>query len=176
MKNRVLWLFWQYKSYFAWPAVIALVILAAAPMAYSRYYQPLAQTVNGLEDDVLDLNRVIRANKLSPPKPVKPIAWQHAKDFPSTLAKLIALAGTQRIDLQSGDYQVQRETDGKLARFTLTFPMNTNYLNLRHFMEQARAQTPGLRIENVQIDRERIEIPQLKVQLRLSLLTLEDGQ
>jgi hypothetical protein len=68
------------------------------------------------------------------------------------------------------DYKSQPEADGKLMRYSMQFPANATYLQLRRFLIELQA-SPGVRIENLNIQRQQIADDRLAIQIQLSYLT-----
>lgn len=90
--------------------------------------------------------------------------------FPDALGKLALAAQAAGLGFDEGSYQVARLAQGKVVRYEITLPLQGSYAQVRAFLDGAVAAVPALVIENVQLQRHKVDDPALDARLRLAVL------
>lgn len=83
-----------------------------------------------------------------------------------SLFEILSQNGLER---KHATYRREAEVKGKLRRLTISIALSGSYAGLREAMRKI-ANQPMVRIENVTIEREKIDSPVVNVDLRVSLL------
>lgn len=83
-----------------------------------------------------------------------------------TLFEILAQNGMER---KQATYRREAEVKGKLRRVTISMAMSGSYAGLREAMRKI-ADQPMVRIESVAIERDKIDSPDVNVDMRVSLL------
>lgn len=90
--------------------------------------------------------------------------------FPDALGKLALAAQEAGLAFDEGSYQVARLAQGKVVRYEITLPLQGSYAQVRAFLDRAAAAVPALVIENVQLQRHKVDDAALDARVRLAIL------
>jgi len=86
------------------------------------------------------------------------------------LGRLEAIATTQGLALEAGDYQLVRDDRLRLQRYQVTLPLRGSYSQVRPFLHEALKAVPTAVLESVTIKRDRVDSPKVEAQVRLVIL------
>ncbi|KVO04807.1 hypothetical protein WK05_03615 [Burkholderia ubonensis] len=151
------------------PGLLAGGLVCGLLGAHALHLQP--------EGERLDAERAARAQELAAlPKPgaktrdggmtLQEVQQLRSSEQAYSVFQILAQHGMER---KHATYRREVEAKGKLRRLTIGIAMTGTYAGLREAM-RAIANQPMARIESVSIERERIDSPNVNVELRVSLL------
>lgn len=160
-----------------WPGVLGTGLLVFAATLYLSALRPAASYLDGLRTNVETRQReALRtdATNRDGQTPASQLARFH-KAFPTPaslpdwLERIFAVAGNQGIGLDEGDYKVIPDAAGRMVRVQITFPVKSNYPQIRKFISQLKAEIPVVALEHIQFQRQKVADPNVEAQIRLVL-------
>lgn len=89
--------------------------------------------------------------------------------FPDTLGVLARAAQDAGLAFDEGSYQVARQAQGTVVRYEITMPLHGTYPQLRGFLSALATALPGLAVDNVQLQRRKLDEAALDARLRLAI-------
>lgn len=92
---------------------------------------------------------------------------------PDLLGRIYDTAARHGVTLSQGEYRAKRETGSLLTRYQITLPVNGHYLKVRDFLGDSLRQNPFLALDNVTVQRARINDPVVEARILLTLYLLE---
>jgi len=159
-----------------WPGVVGLGLLVCGASFYVSGFRPAETYQESLRMDVearqLELNRPDGGREALTPAAQ---LVQFHKTFPDVasqpdwLEKIFSVASSQGIELEQGDYKLTRNVEGRIVRLRITFPLKSNYPQIRKFIAQLKAEIPVLALEHIQFERQKVADPNVEVRLQLVL-------
>jgi len=166
-------IFWYLRLIPKYSGILGIAGLALLGFALILYTQDLKPYLNDLNEREAALERKFQQLR----NPVTPVSTSEAlpklnqsDTFTFFLRRLNDLAANNKVTITQVDYKSQPEADGKLMRYSMQFPANASYLQLRRFLLELQA-SPGVRIEALNLQRQQISDDRLAVQIQLSYLT-----
>lgn len=89
-------------------------------------------------------------------------------DLPGELKRLNELARASRLELQQGEYRLEKRGPG-LAAYHVTLPIRGTYPEMREFLGAALKSMPAASIDALSFERRKVAETQLAAQLRLTV-------
>ncbi len=83
--------------------------------------------------------------------------------------KVYALAAEEHIALSRGDYALGIDPKTHLARYQILLPVHGSYPQLRRFLHALLGQLPAVVVEDVELQRKRIDETDLSGRIRMTL-------
>jgi hypothetical protein len=96
-------------------------------------------------------------------------------DAPELLQRLHRSAQANGLTLERGDYRPLPDPGGKLTRYQILLPTRGSYQELRGFLAQAGREIPGLSLDGIGFQRDKIGDGALKAQLKFTLFLSVQG-
>lgn len=159
-----------------WPGVLGLGLLVFAGSFYVSGFRPAEARLDSLQMTIesrqRELERPDAAHELLTPEAQLVQfhkALPDAASQPDWLEKIFAIAGKQGIEIEQGDYKRVPSLEGRIVRLHITFPLKSNYPQIRRFIAQLKAEIPVLAIEQVQFERQKVADANLDARLQLVL-------
>lgn len=90
-------------------------------------------------------------------------------DLLQCLERIYAVAASEQLTLQHGEYSGAEIPDARLVRYRLVLPLQGGYLQIRHFISAATAAVPGLVLDDLSLQRHNVGDAQLAARVQLSL-------
>lgn len=169
-KAQIIWYLRLIPRYSGILGIAGIALLGFALMLYTQdlkpYQRDLLEREAVLEHKFQQLRVPIVANLESDALP----KLNRSDTFTFFLRKLNELAARNKVVITQVDYKTLPEADGKLMRYSMQFPANANYLELRRFLLELQA-SPGVRVESLNLQRQQISDDKLAIQIQLSYLT-----
>jgi Tfp pilus assembly protein PilO len=145
-----------------WPGVVGLSLLAFAAAFYFSTIRPGQMRLEQLRGDIVALEQQ-RAHAASD----EPTSNRERLDafyafFPPAartadlLDKIFAAADKQALNLEQGDYRLQRDNVGGITRYDVILPVRGSYPQVRKFVAAALAQLPNLSLDSIQFERQKV--------------------
>jgi hypothetical protein len=88
--------------------------------------------------------------------------------LPDQLERLYGLARQAKLDLQQGEYRLERQGEGMLS-YRITLPTRGAYSQIRAFVGATLREMPTVSIDALRFERKRAGDPQLDAQVRLTM-------
>jgi hypothetical protein len=98
-----------------------------------------------------------------------------AASLTDELERVHALGRRAGLDLEQGEYRLERPAYGLLA-YRVTFPVHGAYAQLRSFVASLLASMPTASLDGLRFERKRAADAQLDAQIRLTLHLRPDGE
>ncbi len=92
-----------------------------------------------------------------------------ARRSADVLGRVLALAAKQGLDLQSGEYRLERQPDDRIQRYRITLPVQGSYAQVRRFVDAALLELPALALDDIEFHRVSADATVLDAQLRFTL-------
>lgn len=170
------------RQYWPWViAVIGLVLAAAAWLAYRDIGQDTARQVKQLELARLHsliAERQQRAGKpLSQAERVSGFYQQLIQEqaYPQVLDFIYQAAAKESLQLDAGEYVLDKLVSGQLMIYRVRFPVQGEYGAVRRFINSVLATYPTISLDDAKLKREAVADAELEAELQFSLLLRPDG-
>jgi hypothetical protein len=169
-KAQVIWYLRLIPRYSGILGIAGIALLGFALMLYTQDFKPYQQDLTEREAVLERKSQQLRVPAvMTVDSDALPKLNRH-DTFTFFLRRLNELAAKNKVVITQVDYKTQPEADGKLQRYSMQFPANANYLELRRFLLELQA-SPGVRIESLNLQRQQISDDKLAIQIQLSYLT-----
>ena len=159
-----------------WPGVIGLGLLAFAAMIAVSALLPLQSEVARLRDAADALQRRVGGGDRAGARPQaqEQLATFYAffpppETSPDWLGRIHAIAQAKGVQLQSGEYRLERAASPRLRRYQMTLPVQGTYAQIRGFVGEVLEQVPAAVLEEVSLKRENVETQRVEARVRLTL-------
>lgn len=170
------------RQYWPWViAVIGLVLAAAAWLAYRDIGQDTARQVKQLELARLHsliAERQQRAGKpLSQAERVSGFYQQLIQEqaYPQVLDFIYQAAAKESLQLDAGEYVLDKLVSGQLMIYRVRFPVQGEYGAVRRFINSVLATYPTISLDDAKLKREAVADAELEAELQFSLLLRPAG-
>ena len=160
------------------PGVLAIGILVVLPPFYFSAVVPAQERLEEARRSTLQLRKqVLLAGKRQDGirrTPGEQLAefyrnFPEERDTPQWLERLAALAESNGLSLNEGEYKATRDKVGRLMRLQMTLPVKGEYAQIRGFLTALSAAIPAIALENVQFARQNVADSTVEAQIRLVL-------
>ncbi|MFO7190256.1 MAG: hypothetical protein DIU74_011270 [Pseudomonadota bacterium] len=154
--------------------IAGVALLAGAAAFYLVAGVPLRAEVLALRAEVADA-RARLTGRLTPAERRDLQLSSFYSYFPQKdstplwLGKIYGAAKETGVTLASGEYELQRTKDMRLARYRISLPAQGSYDQVRRFIAAVLQEVPAAALEDVSLRREDIGSPELEARLRLTL-------
>jgi Tfp pilus assembly protein PilO len=160
-----------------WPAVVGAGLAALAAALYFSAVVPLADEGARLRGEAEDLQRRYRTgDALARDKPgsAEQLATFYAffpapRSSPEWLGKIHAAAQAKGLQLNVGEYKLERRPDSKIARYQITLPVQGTYAQVRSFVGEVLKAVPAAALDDITLRRESVDSPKVEARIRLTL-------
>lgn len=159
-----------------WPGVVGLGLLAFATMIAVSALLPLRDEVARLRDAAEALRRSVGGGERAASRPAvqDQLATFYAffpppDSSPDWLGRIHKIAQAKGVQLQSGEYRVERAASPRLRRYQMTLPVQGTYAQIRGFVGEVLEQVPAAVLEEVSLKRESVESQRVEARVRLTL-------
>lgn len=173
-----LWARRRWLHLFGWPGVVGAGLLAMCTALYLSAIQPAQMRLNEAHQSAISIQERVKLaanglnrNELTPAEQLAEFyrIFPNEKSLLPWLEKVFALAETQGISLDQGEYKVMRDKVGKLVRFQITLPVRSSYPQIRKYLNNLRAEIPIIAMEHLQFERQKINDPEVEAKIKLAL-------
>lgn len=158
---------------------LLVVALASSAFAIGFHYFAVIPAVNRVERLRNQVERLQAAQsqskKVTAPQDVRAqldafySALAPRERMADLLYRLHKVADGQELLIDQADYRPIPDPDGRLLRYELTLPVIGSYPEIRRFLAQTERELPGLSLDGVVFQREKIEDDFLGAQLKFTL-------
>lgn len=162
--------------FLGWPGVLGLALLVGAAGVYLTVVQDRTARLTELKRESASLkSRIERAAKSGIPETGsmeelnKFYGFFSGTPLTEWLDKLYLAAAAQKLVLEQGEYRLNTDKTGKLARYQVTLPVKGSYLQIRQFADQALIDVPVAALDDINFKREAIGATQLEARIKFTL-------
>lgn len=157
--------------------VVGIGLLVFAAAFYFSSVRPGDRALAELRAEARDLERQLQMGGSLGTRaatPTEQLAAFYAF-FPASgetsalLRRISAAAGARGLELQSGEYRMQRNQGARLARYEITLPLKGSYTQVRDFVADVLASVPAAVLEEVNLRRESVDSPRLDARVRFTV-------
>jgi hypothetical protein len=172
------WALRRWLGLLGWPGMLAAGVLAICPAFYFSAIRPAQERLEAAQHSVTSLHRQLEMSRKQPDGKAHSPAEQLAEFYrlfpperssPEWLEKLVAVAESNGISLNEGEYKATNDRFGRLVRFQITLPLKGEYPQVRRFIAALPAELPVMALENVQFERNKVADPKVEARIRLVL-------
>ena len=165
-----------------WPGAAGVGLLSLCLALYFSAILPVRDELASARHSVLSLQEQMNQGgpwaKTRQRSPEEQLAgfygmFPDSSHLPASLEKIFALAQSQGIGLDKGEYKVIRSKEGNLVSFQVIFPVKGEYLQIRKYLMALTASIPVLSLQQVQFKRQNIGDPVVEANIKLALYLLE---
>lgn len=89
-------------------------------------------------------------------------------DAPALVLKLHAIAASNGVVLDTGEYQLFRDRNSNISRYQITLPLKASYPQVRLFLAQLLDEIPAMSLDEISIRRESINARGAETRVRLT--------
>lgn len=165
--NALVWRLRQWSRHLGATGLAGLALLAAALILQLAAVAPARDAVATQTGRLAALRH---AAAEPAPQPVDPLAGlPPAGAAAQLIGELERLARAHDLELPRGQYSVAPLAGTSLQRWQLVLPLEGPYPALHAFLAAALERLPNLALDELKLERERIESVDLHAELRLSL-------
>lgn len=169
--NTLAWRIRQWGRCLGVTGLAGIGLLAAALVLQLAAVGPARDAVAAQAERLAVLRHAAAARTAeAPPPPVDPLAGlPPAGAAAQQIGELERLARAHDLDLPRGQYSVAPLAGTSLQRWQLVLPLEGPYPALHAFLAAVLERLPNLALDELKLERERIESVDLHAELRLSL-------
>lgn len=163
------WLAWL-AARLGWPGLTGLVLLLGAAVVHQWVLPVLSNRTTALATEAATLE-ARRARQTQEPQRVDALdRLTDPRETPEAVGRLFKAAARAGLALEQGEYQLQGGHGGAgLLRYRIVLPAAASYPVLRSFLTDALNANPGLALDGLNLNRDRVETGELKAMLRFTL-------
>lgn len=168
----------RWLDLFGRPGILGVGLIAMCITLYVSTIQPAQMRLNSAHESVDSIQERLKraANGLNHSEltPAEQLAefyriFPNEKNLLPWLEKIFALAQSNGINLNKGEYKMTHDRVGKLVRFQITLPIRGGYLQIRKYLNSLRAEIPIISIEHLQFERQKIGNHEVEAKIMLAL-------
>ena len=169
--NALIWRLRQWARRLGATGLAGLGLLVAALLLQTLGVGTLQRTIAAQQERLAALRVAAATREASPAPPVfNPLgALPPTGAASQQIGELAQLAASHGLALPRGRYSVTSQAGTALARWQLVLPVETPYPALHAFLAAALERLPNLTLDELKLERERIESADLQAELRMSL-------
>ncbi len=143
---------------------LGLVMLVAAAALWLLGVQPAQEKLASTQQRLAAQQAQARKISADAPRAKTPTEqllefqsrFKPRTEVPAALEQLQALAQTNTIELESGDYTYMRNDGHVLDQLRISLPVKGSYVQIRQFMEAALAERADLALQSLSLRREKL--------------------
>ena len=149
-------------------ALLALGLYATAARPLASQAQALHDQVSGLEALAANQRRDARPVRTASPLEIFQQQLPGVAHAPALVRQLHGLARSAGLMLERGEYRPLPDASARLVRYQIVLPVKGSYAQVRRFLAAAMRDMPGLALDGIGFQRDKLAPGQLEVQLRFT--------
>jgi hypothetical protein len=173
----VIWRVRRLARALGWPAALAIGLLAFEAAFYLSAVAPVLAEQASLRSQVLASGHVSAESPAHAKPAADPrselaefyAALAQPENAPDLLRRLHRVAREQGLMLDQAEYRPVADPEGKLTRYQIVLPAKGTYPEVRRFLVQASGDLPGLAVDSINFQRQKIGDPVVDAQIKLTL-------
>jgi len=167
-----------------WSTVLALGLVAFDVTFYYSTVAPVMQEQTRLRSEASKLHAALEGSPVrdasAPGDPEADLAAFYAAlarpaNAPELLRRLHRTAQAHGLRLEQGEYRPLADPGGKLTRYQILLPATGTYPEVRRFLTQAGREIPGLSLDGISFQRQKIGDEALQAQIKFTLFLSMQG-
>ena len=160
------------------PGATGCGLLAVALVFYCTVLLPAQARLQENHTQLLSLKEQARQlGRITPkPAPNRQVqlvgfldSFSPLNSLPAELGKIYRAAEHENLQLAQGEYRLVQDKPVKLAHYQIRLPVKGSYTQIRRFLSAVLAEVPGLSLENVSFQRQKIGDVALNAEIKLTL-------
>jgi Type II secretion system (T2SS), protein M subtype b len=159
------------------PAAAALMVLAINVMVFVSLVAPALERRSALSLELETMRNESRSSEAVVTKTRSPAddlalfygALARLETAPDLLQKLHETAGLQQLKVEKAEYRPVADPGGKITRYQIVLPARGTYPAVRKFLALAGREVPGLALDGINFQRQKIGDEQLQAQIKFTL-------
>jgi len=173
-----IWARRRWLTLFGWPGILGAGVLVLCLAIYISVVQPAQVRLNEARENAISVQeRVKRAasgfshGELTAADQLVEFyrIFPDEKNLLPWLEKVFALAQSQGIRLDQGEYKVTRDKVGRLVRFEMTLPVKSTYPQIRKYLDILHREIPIMAMEHLQFERQKVNDSEVEAKIKLAL-------
>jgi len=173
-----LWARRRWLNLFGWPGMLGAGLLTMCLALYLSAVQPAQVRLNEAHENAISVQERVKraANGLNHGElTAADQLIEFYRIFPAEknllpwVEKVFALAQSQGIRLDQGEYKVTRDKVGKLVRFEMTLPVRSTYPQIRKYLDILHKEIPIMATEHLQFERQKVNDSEVEATIKLAL-------
>lgn len=163
------WLAWL-AARLGWPGLSGLALLLGAAVVHQWVLPDLSVRTRALAAEAATLE-ARRARQMEQPQRIDALdRLTDPRATPEAVGRLFKAAARAGLALEQGEYRLQGGGGGTgLLRYQIVLPAAASYPVLRSFLTDALNANPALALDGLNLNRDRVEVGELKAMLRFTL-------
>ena len=168
------------RNWLSWPALAAVGVAVFAASFHISAVRPAQSEVEALQGTLSGLRAQYQLNDPASRQNPRLQLVRFYQSFPSLasapnwLKQVYRAAQSNHLELMRGDYRILRQEHAQLFQYQMTLPLKGSYPNIRGFLNTVLAEFPGISLDNVAFERQKIGEADVQASVRLTLY-LRDG-
>lgn len=168
-------LFEQFSKQLGWQGVTGIVLFALAGGFFVLALKPLEQETGFMHNRLEGVRSkaAIQARTFSLGDQQKELGMffdslPAEDDVTDILAKVYAIAEASGVGFKQAEYHLE-DKDSPKMEYKITFSVQGDYGRMRYFVSRVLAEYPAISLDQINFQRDRINDPVLKAEIRLTL-------
>ena len=160
------------------PGVVGIGLFVMCLALYFSVVQPrqleldeARQSTDLLTDRINRAGKALRAGERPTVEQLSEFyqLFPNEKGSVDLIGKIVAIAQSDGLDLDQGEYKVSHEKIGRLTRMQMTLPVKGEYQQIRKFLADIGTDIPVVSLEQVQFHRQKVGDPFVDTHIKLVL-------
>lgn len=168
-------LFEQFGKQLGWQGLSGIVLLALAGGFFVLALDPLQQETSFMHSRLKEVHSkaAIQARTFSLDEQQKELdmffdSLPSEQEVTDVLAKVYALGEGSGVGFKQAEYHLE-DKDRPRVEYKMVFPVQGDYERIRYFVSRVLAEYPAISLDQINFQRDRINDPVLKAEIRLTL-------
>lgn len=165
----------QFKEQLGWQGMAGIVLLALAGASWMLTLQPLERETAFMHSrmEVARSKAAIQTRTFSLGSRQKELgvffeSLPAEQDVTDVLASIYSVAEASGVELKQAEYHLD-DKDSPRVEYRMVFPVQSEYGKIRLFVSRVLADHPAIALDRINFQRDRINDPILKAEIRLTL-------
>lgn len=156
--------------------LISMLLLAWLPLETEKTTSQLQGQIDQLSERLLKEKLVNQDSSQPVMTPLESFysGFRHAHEAPEVMKQMLELSKKNNVQIDSADFKVIQDLDGRLLRYQIQIPVKSNYRNFRVFLNQLMKDVPYLALKETSFKRDTSKNDQLEIRLIAELYFLAD--
>ena len=179
--HHIVWIIRKAPREFSYFEIALLILVFSSGIFYFVFLLPLVGRLNAFKMQLDDGSMMFTSQILPFRAPGSSQRLAEFRDFfvassneDVALARVFQAAAAQELNLDQGDYRLERDRYSKLQRYEIELPVKGTYPQLRHFLAKTLADVPSLALDSVSFNRQKIDDAALDARVKMTLYMREE--
>lgn len=165
----------QFTEQLGWQGVSGIVLLVLAGAFFVLALDPLEQEtgfmhnrLEGVRSKAAMQTRTFSLGDQQKELGLFFVSLPAEEDVTDILAKVYAIAEASGLGFKQAEYHLE-DKDNSRMEYRITFPVQGDYGRVRYFVSRVLAEYPAISLDQINFQRGKINDPELKAEIRLTL-------